>query len=120
MKKSFIFLMMLCVSLGIGATNVPTTLFISTSSNEVEVPIASIQKITYNEAGSTMYVHTSAGVTSYDVASIIRMTLNNGTAPAALDQLTDSPMDRFTKFEKDGVVYVVKDGRIYTVKGEQK
>jgi len=119
MKKNVLFLLMMFSSLSIWATDLPTMLIITTTDNEVKVPVASIQKITYNKAATLMYVQTTSGTDSYEVASITRMTLNNGNAPTTLNQLTDSPIPQLTKFEKDGVVYVVKDGKIYTVKGEK-
>lgn len=120
MKKSVFFLLLMCSSLSILATNAPTMLIISTTSSEVQVPIASIQKITYNEAGTTMYVYTNSGTNSYEVATITRMALNNGNEPTALNQLPDSKSKiENSKFTKDGVVYVMKEGKIYTMKGEK-
>jgi len=120
MRNVILLFLLLLSATSLWAEEVPTLLILTTESGQVEIPIASIQKITYDKAGTTMYVNTNAGTDSYLVASITQMTLSNVPEVTALTQLTDSPVNQFTKFEKDGVVYVVKDGKIYTMKGEQK
>jgi len=39
------------------------------------------------------------------------------TSGTALDQLSDSPSDRFTKVMKDGQLYILRDGKTYNAKG---
>lgn len=120
MKKNVLFLLLLFSVFNIWATDVPKLLILTTSSDEVQIPIASIQKITYDEAGTTMYVATNSGLKTYAVTDIVKMTLANVPEATALNQLTDSPTPQLTKFEKDGAIYIVQDGKIYTMKGEQK
>jgi len=119
MRKSAFFLCLMFMTLSIWANEEPMMLRIATTSNVVELPVAGIQKITYDKAGTTMYVQTSEGTNSYEVATITQMTLTNGTNPTGI---SDSPIHQLTnsyKFEKGGVVYVVKDGKIYTMKGDK-
>jgi len=119
MKNHVLVFLLMFSAVGVWAENVPTLLILTTNSGEVQIPIASIQKITYDESGATMYVSTAGGNQSYAVANISQMTLNNVPAATALNQLTDSPIPQLTKFEKNGVVYVVKEGKVYTLKGEK-
>jgi len=118
MRKLLFFVLLMFSSIGVGAETVPTLLILTTTSDEISIPIASIKTITYDKAGTIMYVNTNAGTNSYAVADITRMTLTDVPEPTAISQLTVSPIDQLTKIVKDGVVYVVKDGKLFTMKGE--
>jgi len=119
MRKTVVLIVVMVTSVALWAETVPTLLILTTGSEQVQVPIASIQKITYDKVGqATMYVHTSVGTQTYATADIQQMTLTGVPEATALKQLTDSPTDQLTKIVRDGVVYVVKDGQLFTMKGE--
>lgn len=119
MRKTFVLIWAMVASVGLWAETVPTLLVLTTTSEQVQIPIASIQKITYDKVGqATMYVLTSAGTQTYATADIQQMTLTGVPEATALKQLTDSPLHQLTKIVQNGVVYVVKDGQLFTMKGE--
>jgi len=123
MKRNALFILLLFSAFNIWAIDVPDLLILSTTSGEVQIPISTIQKITYDKNATTMYVYTNSCTNTYSVADISQMTLGNSSTTTKLDN-TSFPLGadqgEVTKFTKDGVVYVIKDGKIYTMKGEPK
>jgi len=122
MKKSLLLVCLVLFStLGVLAASAPTLLLLTTNSGEIQIPIASIKKITYDEDGTTMQVLTTAGTQSYAVTTVSQMTLINVPNPTDLQKVQNAAckMQNATKILKDGVVYVIKDGQLYSVKGEQ-
>jgi len=119
MRKTVVLIVVMVASIALWAETVPTLLILTTASEQVQIPIASIQKITYDKVSkATMYVHTTAGTQTYATADVQQMTLTGVPDATGLSQLTDSPIHQLTKIVQDGVVYVVKDGKVYTMKGE--
>lgn len=91
---------------------------LTTSLGEVQVPIESIQSITYDKtAGTEMYVHTTTGTQTYLLSDIVRMTLSDVPTPSSLETISAAEAQDAQKVLWNGVVYVIKDGKLYTISG---
>jgi|GEM_PF-3049064 len=119
MKKLLLFTLLMIPIIGVRAADVPTLVILLTTTEEVQIPVASIQKITYDKSElDTMYVHTQAGTQTYMLSEVVKMTLTNVPEPTALSELKEVEKETDRKILIDGVVYILKDGKIYTMKGE--
>ena len=114
--------MQLALCTALWSQEIPTLLILTTTSGEVQIPIASIEKITYDKGyGTTMYLTTISGTssitTSYELASIQQMTLANVPDPTGLEAITlpADEVEKAYKFIHNGIVYIIKDGKTYTL-----
>ncbi len=118
MRKVLISCLLAVMAAGVWAADVPCFVISTTTTGEITVPIASIQKITYNDAGTEMYIFTAAGKQTIEVANVVSMTLSN--LPTGIELPTiDKPSQDSRKVVLNGQVYIIQDGHIYTLKGEK-
>ncbi len=118
MKKCLLWLLVSFSTLGLWAAQVPTLLVVSTTNESVQIPIASIQKITYDQEGlATMYVITNQGTQTYALSDVQRMTLANVPAYTDLPEIQEHQASEAQKILINGMVYILKDGRLYTLSG---
>jgi len=113
-------MLLICSAVSLWATEEqPTLVILTTTSGEVQIPIASIQKITYNQATQdSMYVNTVAGVQTYALDQVIRMTLTNVPEPTSIDEVSTTDADTTRKVMIGGTVYILRDNKLFTIKGE--
>lgn len=95
-------------------------LSIQTTQGVTEVPIGTIQSITYNRTtGAEMYVTTTNGTQTYPLGDIVRMSFVDVPDPTAIPEISKEEAVDAQKVLINGIIYVIRNGQVFTLKGEK-
>lgn len=105
----------LVTKLGDGAFAYCTSLSMITS-NAITPPVCGKYCFSNVDKSIPLYVPAES-IDAYKAADGWKDFTNIQTLPTGIDQLTDSPSDRFTKIINDGQLIILRDGKMYNALG---